>query len=287
MEPYETTDVVTKQNIISQASPVDAINLCQADRRSRQACDSLPISEKVRICLSNDQNASKCDSIPMFSRIQFLSLIPPQIQVYEDDNLQLTHEFYPLNYKLSTEGFSVAMYKARLMNTICAAMRPEVLITYIDQLPPLPPYVNADVIDSIMTNYINAVDDPSELYQNIPNANSLAFHSRFCLRLALYGKLIKPRAVLIGNNNNNDPFMQGLQNPEPIDETERYSNRSYIDIVYKISNEGELIPEHFNLDLLDDPDPEDIERETAELNARETELDRRFGIDGPVSMMDG
>jgi len=286
LQPYQTTDRITKQNIVSQAQPTDAISLCQVDSRSRQACDSLPISEKVRICLINDQNASKCDSIPMFSRFQFLSLIPPQILVHDDDPLQPIHEFYSQNYKLPTEGFSVAMYKARLMNTICAAMRPEILIKYADRFPPMPPYMNVDVIESIVANYAMVSKDPLAMYQNLPNDGTLRLQSRFGLRLALYGKMFKPRPIPIGNNPyGGDPLMQIFQ--EPVDEPERYSNRSYIDIIYGISAEtGELFQDDFMLTLLDDPDPEDIERETAELNAKQAELDRKFGINGQISQRD-
>lgn len=147
---YTQTDLVAKQNLVLQAatnSPQDAINLCQADARSRKACNLLPEHPKAEICLKNNQLAGECDKIPMYSKDQFLRLIPAQIEIFPNDPLQIRHEFYSRNYKLPTDGFARALYKAKVINTVCALIRPQILITHSSEFPPLPPYMNASLID--------------------------------------------------------------------------------------------------------------------------------------------
>ena len=102
---------------------------------------------KAQMCLLSDNMAKECDTVPMYSRNQFQALVPKQIEIFHDDPLQLRHEFYSQNYKLETEGFAQALYKARVINTACALMRPQVLIEYADKLPLLPPYMDASLLD--------------------------------------------------------------------------------------------------------------------------------------------
>jgi hypothetical protein len=73
--------------------------------------------------------AIKCDKIPMFFDRQFLSLVPQNIEIFKDDAIQLTHQFYSQNYKLPNEGNAIALRKAKLVNMICAVIRPEFLAT--------------------------------------------------------------------------------------------------------------------------------------------------------------
>jgi len=80
-------------------------------------------------------------------------LIPPTIEIYENEPLQLRHEFYSQNYKLPTEGFTEALYKAKIINTICALIRPKVLQEYAKEMPPLPPYVDAGLMDRAIASH--------------------------------------------------------------------------------------------------------------------------------------
>lgn len=157
----ETTDIVTKQNLILQAAtndPEDAVALCQSDNRFRRACKELSAQSKFQLCLHSGKTAQECDNVPMYSRAQFLALIPPVIEIFEDEPLQLRHEFYSQNYKLSTEGFAQALYKAKVINTICALIRPKVLKERIDEMGPLPAYIDAALLDRAIRTYEEAVE---------------------------------------------------------------------------------------------------------------------------------
>lgn len=146
------TDI--KQSIIQQADPKTARSLCRLNRQSREICQNrLAPKDKYRICLGNTKTATECDQIPIFSQQQFLSLIPKDILIYADDPIQLTHEFYSQNYKLPSEGFATSLRKAKLMNTICAIIRPEFLLTPTAKQLLLPPYVDTTLIDTIIRHF--------------------------------------------------------------------------------------------------------------------------------------
>jgi hypothetical protein len=162
-ESYATTSADVRQTIISNADPATARRLCQLDKQHRMICrDRLPVEQKYRICLNRATDAIECDSIPMFSKQQFLALIPKNISIHPTDAIQLTHEFYSQQYKLPTEGFAVALRKAKIMNTICAAVRPDFLSSKEAATIPLPSYVNSTLLDAIMHEYslfIKRTDD--------------------------------------------------------------------------------------------------------------------------------
>ncbi len=152
---YEGTDAGVKQTILQQADPVTARSLCQTDQRHRRLCrDNLSIEEKTRICLGDDKTATECDLIPMFSQQQFFSLIPKNIEIYPQDKVQLTHEFYSQQYKLATEGYSVALLKAKLMNTICAITRPDFFLTDVGKQLPLPKYVDVNLLNDVIEDFL-------------------------------------------------------------------------------------------------------------------------------------
>lgn len=154
LESWQTASADVKQTVLSQADPLTVRNLCQADRKSREICrDRLPPPVKYRSCLDTSAAAQECDRIPMFSQQQFLRLIPAQMEIYADEPLQLRHEFYSQNYKLPTEGFSEALRKAKIVNTLVALSRPKILLQYANDLPPLPPYIDAGQIDQLLSFY--------------------------------------------------------------------------------------------------------------------------------------
>ena len=157
MESYETASADVKQSIISRTDPETARALCQANRQSREICQNrLSIQDKSRICLKNSKAAAECDLIPMFSQQQFLSLVPKNILMHPDDPIHNTYEFYPQGYKLPTEGFAVALRKAKIMNTICAIIRPDFFLSNSIQRPPLPAYMDAGFLDQVRAGYITA-----------------------------------------------------------------------------------------------------------------------------------
>lgn len=159
LESWQTASGDVKQSIIARADPPTVRNFCQADRNSREICrDRLPAVVKYRSCLDSSESAQECDKISMFSRPQFLNVVPPQISIIPDDELQLTHEFYSQKYKLKTEGFSEALYKAKIINTICAIIRPHILRTYRDKMGAIPPYVSAEMIDIGISIYDKSVE---------------------------------------------------------------------------------------------------------------------------------
>lgn len=99
----------------------------------------------------------------MFSREQFFNLIPPTIAIYPEDPIQFTHEFYSRNYKLSSEGFAEALFKARVLNTICAISRPDYFADDLSRFETLPPYVNKESIQICLQKYLKVRD-----YDNNP-----------------------------------------------------------------------------------------------------------------------
>jgi hypothetical protein len=158
-DSWETSSSDVKQSIISRADPETARRLCQTDRKSRETCrDRLPADVKFRFCLDSSTSAKECDLIPMFSRQQFLRLIPPQIEIFADEPLQLRHEFYSQNYKLPDEGFSEALRKAKVINTICVLIRPHILIEYGNQMGDLPPYIDATKLDEAVAFYKHGME---------------------------------------------------------------------------------------------------------------------------------
>jgi hypothetical protein len=154
MEFYATASADVRQSIISRADPPTTRTLCQIDRRSRAICrDRLTLEQKYKVCLDKDGSAQECDLIPMFSQHQFLAVIPKNISIYPNDEVQMTHQFYSQQYKLPTEGFAIALRKAKIMNTICAAVRPDFLLNPISAQLKLPPYVDATILEWVINNY--------------------------------------------------------------------------------------------------------------------------------------
>lgn len=155
---YESASQDVKRVIATKADPDTAINLCLSSRNNRRICqERLSTQEKSKICLGNDKTAAKCDDIPMFSQRQFLALVPRQIEVVDGVLIGNIHEFYPQNYKLSTEGFSVALYKAKLMNTICAVIRPGFLLRQSKDQLNLPPYIDTGIIDRVIQGFTDSL----------------------------------------------------------------------------------------------------------------------------------
>jgi hypothetical protein len=178
---YVHTDAGVKQVILTQADPETARRLCRADSRHRKICrDNLPIQEKTRICLGNDKAAAECDLIPMFSQRQFFALIPKNILIFPEDEVQLTHEFYSQQYKLPTEGYSVALYKAKLINTICAITRPDFLLTDQAKRLELPPYIDTSLLDAVITDFVRnsekGRDDNSYFEITVNSSNNRENH---------------------------------------------------------------------------------------------------------------
>jgi hypothetical protein len=157
---YAKTDAGVKQVILTQSDPETARSLCQVDNRHRRICrDNLLIQEKTRICLGNDKVAAECDLIPMFSQRQFFALITKNIEIFPNDPNQFTHNFYSQNYKLPTEGYSTALYKAKLMNTICAITRPHFLLTDQAKQLKLPAYIDTSLLDLVMTAFARNIEN--------------------------------------------------------------------------------------------------------------------------------
>lgn len=158
---WYTTPADVKQLIVSAADPQTARSLCQLDDEARRVCrDYVPAQQKYRICLGGGEAAAECDGIPMFSERQFVALVPQRIEIYTEDPVQMTHQFYSQTYKLSGEGFAVSLRKAKLMNTICAAVRPEFLLTSEAALLPLPAYVDTTVLDTVIREYVKFLGTP-------------------------------------------------------------------------------------------------------------------------------
>jgi hypothetical protein len=166
---YSDTDIVVKQKFVREAlatnDPDGAVSLCQVDRNSRRACGRFDLETKADLCLRNDTLARHCDNVPIYSKEQFLSLVPPVIEIDEDDPLQLRYEFYSQNYKLPTEGFAEALFKAKTLNTSVALLRPFDLLKYGDRFPPLPPNISAYTLDDALKTFKEFdVAKPGQLY---------------------------------------------------------------------------------------------------------------------------
>jgi hypothetical protein len=141
------------------------IRYCQTDRGTRRACQLLPIETKINLCFERQHGlARQCDKIPAFTKAEFEELIPKDREVREDDELLFSHDYYPRRYKLATEGFSEAMYKARWINTICAIARVQMFLEYSDLIPPLPIYVDRALIQEAVTtfDYVNATENTDD-----------------------------------------------------------------------------------------------------------------------------
>ncbi len=151
---WQTASADVKRLIVAETDPQTARRLCQINGETREFCrERLLATEKYRVCLDGNNAAVECDEIPMFSRQQFMSLVPQRIEIYPKDPIQLTHEFYSQQYKLPTEGFAVALRKAKLMNTICAIIRPDFLVSDAAKTLPLPAYVDTALLDSVVKTY--------------------------------------------------------------------------------------------------------------------------------------
>jgi hypothetical protein len=153
-QSYANASSDVKRSIIQRAEPAAVRRLCQTDRRSREFCrERLPAAEKFRLCLDDGKSAEECDLVPMFSKQQFLSLVPAQIEIFAEDAVQVTHQFYSQKYKLPTDGFAVALLKAKLMNTICAVIRPEFLVSTAAQELEIPKYLDMGLLDAVVQAY--------------------------------------------------------------------------------------------------------------------------------------
>jgi len=166
--PFATINNDIIQLLIEAADPETAMSLCQVNRKTRSVClNKLSLTEKIRIGFDSIETARKSDLIPLFSRGQFLKLIPENLASYSDT--ELTHDLYLRKYKLSSEGYSTAIYKARLMNTICALLRPRFLFDTIGKLT-LPVYVDTSLIDRSFKyreeiDVIDRSEEPLDEYQ--------------------------------------------------------------------------------------------------------------------------
>jgi hypothetical protein len=189
MESYATISSDVRQSIIAVAEPQAVRSLCQTDRQHREFCQKkLTPKDKSKICLDSLGAAQECDLIPMFSQRQFLTLIPKNIEIFADDPVHNTFEFYPQGYKLPSEGFSVALRKAKLMNTICAIVRPDFLLAESTLRLKIPPYIDTELLDAVRKSYATAStqQNPEEGYLQIEillfdedSAGSISIHVRY------------------------------------------------------------------------------------------------------------
>lgn len=164
---WYTASSDVKQLIVKAANPPTARSLCQLDDQSTELCRTrLQAADKYRICLDGANGAAECDGMSMFSQQQFLSAVPVNIKIFTEDPVQLTHEFYSQNYKLADEGFALALRKAKLMNTICAIIRPEFLLTEEAKTLPIPPYVDTTLLDAVAREYVRFDTDPQTTYES-------------------------------------------------------------------------------------------------------------------------
>lgn len=151
---WETASADVKQLIIQSADPQTARNLCSLDDRSTELCQNrLQTADKYRICLDGSNGADECDKMSIFSERQFLASVPEKIEIFTEDPVQMTHRFYSQTYKLSNEGFAVALRKAKLMDTICAIIRPEFLLMPETAELPIPSYVDTAILDVVAQEY--------------------------------------------------------------------------------------------------------------------------------------
>ena len=160
---WYTASSDVKKLIVQAADPGTARSLCQLDDQSKELCRTrLQAPDKYRICLDGANGAAECDGMSMFSQQQFLSAVPVNIEIFTEDPVQLTHQFYSQNYKLPNEGYAIALRKAKLMNTLCAVLRPEFLLTDQAKLLPIPPYVDTTLLDIVSREYAKVVADESQ-----------------------------------------------------------------------------------------------------------------------------
>jgi hypothetical protein len=87
-------------------------------------------------------------------------LVPVNIEIYPNDQVQLTHQFYSQNYKLPTEGFTVALRKAKIMNTVCAVLRPDFLLSEAAKGLELPAYIDSSLLDEVVKDYLKVLKAP-------------------------------------------------------------------------------------------------------------------------------
>lgn len=167
-ESWETASNDVKR-LIFRNLPVQArTSLCQSTKTNREFCrDKLPLNDKIETCLKYNTWAQNCDKIPMFSREQFFDFIPATIAIYPEDPIQLTHEFYSQNYKLSSEGFAEALFKARVLNKICAISRPDYFADDPSRFETLPPYVNRESIQICVREYLKVRDYDNDVYNDL------------------------------------------------------------------------------------------------------------------------
>lgn len=177
------------RNPQDQAAIKGAISLCQTEPVTGQICQRLAIQDKATMCLSgfNLDNPRACDKLPVISQEDFEKWIPRRLETNENDELQLTHDFYLQNYKLPNEGYAESMYKARVINTICALIRPDILVDYADILPPLPSYLNLDLIKRVIESYKSINREMIKVISNEEPADSMDFTDPYGIRIRMVG----------------------------------------------------------------------------------------------------
>ena len=220
-ESYSTASRDVKQSIIraalrntsDQAAIKGAISLCQTERGTANVCQTLPIEDKTRMCFSggNLNNARLCERVPVVTQTDFERWIPRQLDIDETDELQLTHDFYKQSYKMHDEGYAEAMHKARIINTICALSRPDILTSYADILPTLPAYLDIDLINRVLQSYrsINA-----RLIDKVIGENYGKYKAPYGIRVVIPGAYLETKVTFefIFNSVEED-----LSNPEVTD----------------------------------------------------------------------
>lgn len=187
---FRDTDLIVKQTIAKQLlqQNVGTIRYCQTNRGARVACQQLPPEDKIKLCFSRQGGyARECDKIPAFTKEEFQRWVPTQIEAREDSYLLFEHEYYPQNYKLAIEGFSEAMYKAYLLNTICAILRVPMFIKYPDRMPPLPPYIDQTLIANAIRDYQIAIaQNVGSEYYYTKDLNIFGIKLQFSTRQGIY-----------------------------------------------------------------------------------------------------
>ena len=253
-QSYATTSSDVRQIIISQAEPQAARQACQLDRRHREICQQrLTAKNKSRICLDSTGAAQECDLIPMFSQRQFLELIPKNILIYAEDPVHNTFEFYPQGYKLATEGFSVALRKAKLMNTICAIVRPNFLFMESTLQLDIPAYLDAVLLDTLKkeysTTYEHSLKKPFYIIIRLYNFNSSEYLNILISYYELKN-LQEPTMMLASFNvdklstSSNELFFEAVKQDKYLErfvENAQYQRNTVVPHRYSFNFEGDTL----------------------------------------------
>lgn len=215
---YSTASRDVKQSIIraalrnlqDQEAIAGAISLCHTEKATSTVCRTLPIQDKARMCLSggNLDNSRACDRTPpIITRGDFDRWIPRQLEVNETDELQLSHDFYPQSYKTPDEGYAEAFYKARLINTVCALIRPDVLTSYADILPPVPAYLDLNLIKDVVDTYLSI---NTQLIDKVIGENYGKYKAPYGIKIVIPGAYLETK-VSFGFTF--ESFEEDLSNP--------------------------------------------------------------------------